>query len=202
MKEKLGRTLLAALALGASCAASAVTIDFEPLNTGSNPGNLYAAQSVLFSYGAVTSGLNLGDTVVLPAMPQAIYGFKGALAWSPDTVGYAPGTDDLLMAFSTPVTSVSLLTDRYSPESAEPVQLAALDDNLTVIALATAQDNGTTYAANFMSVSSTAPFRYALFVTTREQEGIDDLSYTPVPEPFTLALGLGGLALAARRRRR
>lgn len=177
MKEKLGKTLLAALALGASCAASAVTIDFELLNTGSNPGNLYAAQGVLFSYGAVTSGLNLGDTVVLPAMTQAIYGFKGALAWSPDTVG-------------------------YSPESAEPVQLAALDDNLTVIALATAQDNGTTYAANFMSVSSTAPFRYALFVATREQEGIDDLSYTPVPEPFTLALGLGGLALAARRRRR
>lgn len=82
------------------------------------------------------------------------------------------------------------------------MQLAAPDDNLTVIALATAQDNGTTYAANFMSVSSTTPFRYALFVTTREQEGIDDLSYTPVPEPFTLVLGLGGLALAARRRRR
>ncbi len=190
------------LALAASCAASAVTIDFELLNTGSNPGNLYSAQGVLFSYGAVTSGLNLGDVVSLPAMTAAIYGSKGPLAWSPTTVGYAPGTNDLLMTFATPVTSVSLLTDRFSPEGADRVQLVALDDSFTVIALASAQDNGTTYAANFMSVSSATPFRYALFVATTEQEGIDDLSFTPVPEPFTVALGLGGLALAARRRRR
>lgn len=196
------KTPLVAMALLAAGTASAVTIDFELLSTGSNAGNLYAAQGVLFSYGAVTAGLNVGDTVVLPSMTQAIYGSKGPLAWSPTTVGYAPGTADLLMTFSTPVTYVSLLTDRYSPESGETVQLAALDDNFQVIALASALDDGTTYAANFMSVSSATPFRYALFVSTREQEGIDDLSFTPVPEPFTLALGLGGLALAARRRRR
>ncbi|MEJ5171912.1 MAG: hypothetical protein WHU10_13065, partial [Fimbriimonadales bacterium] len=121
------KTPLVAMALLAAGTASAVTIDFELLSTGSNAGNLYAAQGVLFSYGAVTAGLNVGDTVVLPSMTQAIYGSKGPLAWSPTTVGYAPGTADLLMTFSTPVTYVSLLTDRYSPESGETVQLAALD---------------------------------------------------------------------------
>ncbi|MCX7799230.1 MAG: hypothetical protein N2109_02690 [Fimbriimonadales bacterium] len=198
------RRILAASALAAVSAlgSSAVVIDFELLSVGSNPGNVYAAQGVTFSYGQVTSGLNLGDTVVLPAMTGAIFGSKGSLAWSPDTVGYAPGTNDLLMTFSSPVTFVSLITDRYVPESNDLVQLVALDDNFNVVALMNAQDGGTTLVANSMSVSSPVPFRYALFVSTTEQEGIDDLTFVPVPEPFTMALGAAGLAVALRRRRR
>lgn len=199
------RSLFALSLLLAAGLSQAVVVDFELLASGANAGNLYAP-GVTFSYGAVTGGpVAVGDVLTLPtSMVNQVYGSKGTLAWSPDTVGYAPGTADLFMVFGSKVSFVSLLTDKYQGESSEDVYLVALDDNYTVLDVMKGQDGavGPLPSANYLSVSSATPFQYALFVATTEQEGIDDLTYTPVPEPVSLVLGAGALGLALKRRRK
>ncbi len=69
--------------------------------------------------------------------------------------------------------------------------------NFQVVALAAGPDNATTAPGNVLSFS--APITHAIFQTTTEQEGFDNLVFdlTAAPEPSTLALlGLGLAALA------
>ncbi len=71
-----------------------------------------------------------------------------------------------------------------------------------VIAGAEASDNATTSPGNLLSLTGLPPFSFAIFQTTTEQEGFDNLNFTTVPEPVSyalLALGLGALGMMRRR---
>jgi PEP-CTERM motif len=73
-----------------------------------------------------------------------------------------------------------------------------------VIAVVEASDNATTSPGNLLSLAGLPPFSFAIFQTTTEQEGFDNLNFTsvPVPEPGTyalLALGLVALGMVRRR---
>jgi len=118
------------------------------------------------------------------------------------------GDREVLMSFSSPITSLFLHTDDAS-EGPETVRLLALfstglDTQFQVLALDEGLDNATTSPANELFVSG-VPFSYALFQTVGEQEGFDDVTFelTAVPEPQTMGLTLLGLgAMFALRRKR
>jgi hypothetical protein len=118
------------------------------------------------------------------------------------------GFGDVFMSFASPITSLSLLTDDTGGEAADVVRLLALKSlgggNYEVIAVAVGSDDATTSPANLLEVNVPAGFSFAVFQTTTEQEGFDDLTFTALPEPGIMALVSVGLAtfLARRARRR
>ncbi len=67
-----------------------------------------------------------------------------------------------------------------------------------VIAVAEASDNATTSPGNLLSLTGLPPFSFAIFQTTTEQEGFDNLNFTTVPEPGSYALLAIGLVALAR----
>src|SRR5688572_4489749 len=96
------------------------------------------------------------------------------------------GTRDLLMSFPEWVTAVSLQLDT-APEgdNGEIVRFIALKElgpaTFEVLQFVEAQDHE---AGKLMELSlSGQPFQWVVFQTTVEQEGIDNVNYTPLPEP-------------------
>jgi hypothetical protein len=193
--------------------AEATVIDFETPETStapeSLPGGTYASSGVSFQTGAI-SGLVVGGGTIAFAFESATFRmYEGSNAISGDQfigADFGGGSRDLLMQFSTPVTSVSLVSDATDGEGPDIIRLIALQalggGNYEVVAFASAFDDAPT--GTFMSISLPSAFSFALFEVTTEQEGFDDLTFTPVPvpEPTTLALlGAGLVALHARRRR-
>ncbi|MBL8173037.1 MAG: PEP-CTERM sorting domain-containing protein [Bryobacterales bacterium] len=116
-------------------------------------------------------------------------------------------SDELLFTFATPVTSASLFTDTAPAEGADVVRLMALrrlaENQYQILAIATGLDNATTAPGNFLQVSVAGGFTHLLFETTTEAEGVDNLSFSPVPEPSAAALtALGAAGVLLRRRLR
>jgi hypothetical protein len=191
--------------------AEATVIDFETPETStapeSLPGGTYASSGVSFQTGAI-SGLVVGGGTITFAFESATFRmYEGSNAISGDQfigADVGGGARDLLMQFSTPVTSVSVVSDATVGEGPDIIRLIALQalggGSYEVLAFASAFDDAPT--GTFMSISLPSEFSYVLFEVTTEQEGFDDLTFTPVPEPTTLALlGAGLVALHARRRR-
>ena len=206
-----GVILLLATASGPPV-AEATVIDFETPETStapeSLPGGTYASSGVSFQTGAI-SGLVVGGGTITFAFESATFRmYEGSNAISGDQfigADVGGGARDLLMQFSTPVTSVSVVSDATVGEGPDIIRLIALKalggGSYEVLAYASAFDDAPT--GTFMSISLPSDqFSYVLFEVTTEQEGFDDLTFTPGPEPTTLALlGAGLVALHARRRR-
>jgi hypothetical protein len=101
---------------------------------------------------------------------------------------FSGGPDDLLMTFSSPVTSVQLVTDQSPGESANLVRLLALAPTTTpmkfvVVAMAVGLDSATTSPANVLSLNLTgSPVTHVLFQTLTEAEGIDNVTFEYQPE--------------------
>jgi hypothetical protein len=213
--------LICANYLCAPQVSSAVTVNFDDLAAdgiignplGIYPGNQYAALGVLFRTGSLTDNVAVGNTVTLTNQVDGfeVLGGPGQPAISPPNLAIAigGGLNDLLMTFTRPVTSVQLTSDNY-PESPDVIRLIALaatpnPSQFTVLAFDQKLDDAVAPPDNLLSVDlGGAPFSYAVFEVTTEQEGFDDLRFNPTPEPSTLMLAalalLGSVASNARRR--
>ena len=208
--------LLAALAWPA--AASATVVDFDSVVAAPGGtlfgGGTFASDGVTFDSGTIPDAVAVGDVITFASPDPFLLVLGNSDAISAPNFAAASDVfvvlNDVLMSFSTPVTSVSLTTDDAGGEIADVVRLLALTPTgapfeFMVVGIATGLDNATSSPANLLSVSfGGAPFSYALFQVTTEAEGFDDLTFTPVPEPggvALLGLGLAGLLSAMRQRR-
>jgi hypothetical protein len=214
--RKVRILILIALAVGVARASSATVITFDALANVTNnlqAGSTFDAQGVhistLTSVPATVDGI--GDTFTATLLSDTFWlisnpGGDGSVSPLNFAAATNGGLNEVLFSFSTPITSLSLQTDSTFGESPEIVRLFALQligPNLyQVIAVAEGLDNATAFPANFLQVTGGA-FSFALFQTTTEQEGFDNLTFTPIPEPATLGLLCTGLAgLAGRRWRK
>jgi len=192
--------------------ANAVVVNFDGVAAGSNlPGNLFSGSGVSFTTGTIPDLVALGDTITLssPDPRFDIFGNPDAISLPNFAVPLGGGPNDLLISFTIPVTFVSVTSDDSPGEAPDVIRLLALaptglPNQFMVLALDSELDNAVSPPANLLSVSlGGSAFSFALFQTTTEQEGFDDLTFTPVPEPATLVLLLLGLAgLAALRHTR
>jgi hypothetical protein len=212
--------LAGALLIAAGAASAApITINFDystdhvggdgdGLVLGSNPGAFYAGMGVLFDQvnggATATGGQNLGT--LSPGSGDFLM-YRGNGAVSEANYIYAGGTNDLLMTFTQAVTSISVDIDIYQPESADDVRLAALvrngDGTYSVLAVsATVADNPVSTIT--LTVAPGQSFLYAIFQSTTEQEGFDNLTFQVIPLPSAALMGtagLAGLGFFSRRRR-
>lgn len=207
-------TILLALLLAGTAAgpAQAVVIDFEGLPNGENAGNVLAASGVTFATGTIPNVLT--PTITFTPVSASFDVFNPnicAISGTACALAHLGGTNDLLMSFSTPVTSVSLTSDDAPGEVPDVIRLLALaatgtPNQFTLLSSAQGLDDAVTSPGNQLTVTNGGlPFSFALFQTTTEQEGFDDLTFSPVPEPMTLLLWgttMTGLGLARWRQQR
>ena len=208
LTAKMHRVLIAALfaLAGAVQPASAVLIDFDNLAAGTQNGNVLAASGVTFATG------NIPNAIAAPFTfsnfdPRFSIFASSAVSQPNIAVALGGGLNDVLMSFSTPITAISVNSDSAGGEVADVIRLIAVvptgnQNEFQVIAAAEAFDNATTSPGNLLALSGLPPFSFAIFQTTTEQEGFDNLTFTTVPEPESyalLALGLGALGMMRRR---
>jgi hypothetical protein len=207
MKKDMRRGVVAVSWL-VSCAAVAlcrpayaVTVNFDALTQGVQLGNVLAASGVILTTGNVPDTVMVGDTITLanPVSGFEVFAQSGN-AVSPPNFATASGVglNDVLISFISPVTFVSLRTDHFAPEAPDVVRLLALaptgtPNQFQVLAIAQGSDDAGSAPADTLSVDlGGAPFGFALFQTTTEPEGFDDLMFTlaPLPAPSLSAWGM------------
>jgi len=194
--------------VNAALCPAAEIIDFDALSAGVQPWDVLSASGVMFTTGNIPNAISVGSEVTLINVDQRFEIFANNDAISPPNfaVALGGGLNDLLMSFTTPVISVTVTSDDFIGEPQDLIRLLALEPTsnpyqFIVLALDEGFDNAISSPDNLLTVDAGGtPFEYALFQTTTEQEGFDDLTFTPIPEPATLLLlGLGGLFLRRKR---
>lgn len=209
----------ALLAASPCSLADPAVLNFDTVTAGENgslfPGNTFAAQGVTFTSGSIPNTVDAaGETFTLASIDNQLLVLGNNNNISIPNFAAASGvfgiSNDLLMSFSIPVTSVQVTTDDASPDGggAQIVRLLALaatanPNEFSVLAAAQGLDDATTSPANQLSVALATPFSFALFQVTTEAEGFDNLVFNAVPEPASfgfVALGLVLVAITLRRR--
>jgi hypothetical protein len=213
----LSAFVVASFMIGSAGSVFATTINFDDLPAASNnfqSGSTYDAQGVhIRTFASIPNTVDsVGDTFDLSGLPSidtfwliSNLGGAGSISNPNFAAATSGGLNDVLFSFSTPITSLSLQTDNTPGEPADVVRLLALQmigpNQFQVIAVASGSDDATAFPANFLQVSGTT-FSYAIFQTTTEQEGFDNVTFAQVPEPATLGLLLTGVTGVVYRKRR
>jgi hypothetical protein len=216
------QTLVALFASNACAVFAAQFINFDDVDTrfafgnvvglsrvAFVPGDHYASQGVLFSTGKIsTDYFSVGDQLSFSKINDLFIVARNSnsisapnfLAPDPPSPGFI--FNDLLLTFTTPVTSVAINSDHAVAEySADPIRLLALEpepNGFKVLALDQKYDDATSSPADLLSIDlGGRRFSYALIEVVSELEGFDNLTFTQVPEPCSLLLAcLGALAMA------
>lgn len=207
----------ASFVIGSAGSVLATTVTFDDLPAVTNntqSGSTYDALGIHIStLGSIPNTVDtVGDTFDITGLPSSDTfwlisnpGGGGSISNPNFAAATNGGFNEVLFSFSTPITSLSLQTDNTPGENADVVRLLALQligPNLfQVIAVASGSDDATTFPANFLQVTGSG-FSYAIFQTTTEQEGFDNVVFTPIPEPATLGLLFTGLTGFLYRNRR
>jgi len=199
--------ILSTIAIASSALAGPVVINFDdlPAANATIPGNFYQAQGVIMSQVTSTPDATIGAFLTLATQSNDFLIYTGNGAVSNPNYAYASGTNDMFFSFTTPINSLSLDIDTYQPEGGDVVRLAALvfnssDNTYEVIAVTSTIDNPVTTVT--LTVAPGQSFVHALFQSTTEQEGFDNLTFNVIPLPSGAALaGIGLLAISGRRRK-
>ncbi len=166
--------------------AQIVIVNFDSLTAGVQAGNVLASSGVTFTTGNIPDAVAVGNVITLAGPnPQFEVFAQPAFAVSPPNFATAlsVGLNDLLMSFTAPITSVSLRTDHFVPETPDIVRLLALastgnPNEYRILAIAEGFDDAVSAPADTLSVTlGGTPFSFALFQTTTEGEGFDDLTF-------------------------
>ncbi len=188
--------------------AGVIRIGFDELaadgilgnSTGIYSGDHYASSGVLFRTGELVAGpLGTFDFINSENSFEVLGGpGQPSISLPNFAVPRGAGTRDLLMIFTTPVTSVSLTSDNYFPETPDVIRLGALQSTSTpnrfaLLGYDQKLDNEISPPGNLLSIGLNGmSFSYALFQVNTESEGFDDLTFTQVPEPTSITLfGMG-----------
>lgn len=171
------------------------TIDFDSVDAGPISGDTYSAEGVVFLSGSVPDTLAVGSVFTISSPDPNLLIVDSDSHISPPNFAAASGAffgiaDDLLMTFSGPVSTVSLTTDAANPDGggADIVRLMALEatgnpGEFRVLDVVEAFDDEIAPPGNLLTVTNGGvAFRHALFQTTTEPEGFDDLNFTLVPD--------------------
>jgi len=210
----------ASFVIGSAGSVFATTINFDDLPFVSNntrPGNTYDALGIHIStLGSILNTVDaVGDIFDIVGLPSSDTfwlisnpGGAGSISNPNFAAATNGGLNEVLFRFSTPINSLSLQTDNTPGEPADVVRLLALQQigptMFQVIAVASGSDDATMFPANFLQVTGSG-FSFAIFQTTTEQEGFDNVTFASVPEPATLSLlftGLTGFVYRNRRKNR
>ena len=194
---KILRTM--ALVFGLSVAAemaTAVTIDFESMATGT-----YSA--LAFADGTIT--YTGGDTLfdVVSASPGPPVSGHALLSYYTNA-GAAPFRVDFTLAN---ITFFQIGVGDYNQDE-DNTHLAVYDAFGNLLGSDFYLNPSSTNGGDYLSVATSTPIAYALFWDAEPFAGAvywDNMTYTagdPVPEPASLALLASGLGLLAARRRR
>jgi hypothetical protein len=185
--------------------SSAATLNFDDLGTGAQSGSYHGIEISYYnaSVGGNGYSFSAGDTLDTASATSGFYTYTDSgTAWSGSNVAYNPGTGDLLVDFKSAVTGFSVLSDRYPNDGNDALFVLGLtrdgNGNFHVAEAKSGSDGAVNGADNLYSLTGT--YQYVALVSTTEQEGWDDLTYQPVPEPTTMAvLGFGIVGLMRRR---
>ncbi len=204
--------LIGACVLAASpeVLAGVVRIGFDELAadgvignaTGIYSGDHYASLGVLFRTGELVAGPGGTGLFINEVNSFEVLGGPGQPAISAPNfaIPRGAGTRDLLMIFTTPVTSVSLTSDKF-PETPDIIRLGALKatstpNQFTLLGFDQKLDNAVSPPGNLLSISLNGlSFSYALFQVNTESEGFDDLTFTQVEVPEPASITIFGLSL-------
>jgi hypothetical protein len=169
--------------------AEATVVNFDNLAAGVQPGTVLADSGVVLSTGVIPDDIQVGDVITFA---NPVGGFEVI-----DDPNFAPSPpnyiipqgglqQDVLISFTAPVTSVSVVSDHFVPEERDLIRLIVLGatetpNQFTVLRFVEAYDDAVGPPDDTLAVNlDGAPFSYAVFQTTTELEGFDDLTFTPV----------------------
>ncbi len=170
-----------------------VNFDDPTLGPGVHAGNIFLGDGVRITTCNAPDVLATGNVITLANLQSWFEIWQYGWAVSPPNyiVALNAGTNDMLLSFTVPVTSVAMNLDYYPYEAPDLDRLVVLQsaggNNFTVLKLVEFTDENAVPPPTHVSIDlGGTPFSYVLFQTLVELEGFDDLEFFttgPIPPP-------------------